>query len=233
MTKGREYFTQSNYQTEEGRRRQPDLVIHLPNKKHIIIDSKVTLNTFFEWNQMEPGKEKDALGKKYLDCIRKHVTDLSSKDYEINDRLKTPEFVLMFCPIEPAFILALQLDPNLLKWAWQKRVVLTGPSTLMANLQTVAALWAHHKQIHHAMEIAKCGGQLYDKFVGFVEDLEGIGNHIDKTQNVYHKAKNKLVSGKGNLIRTAEKLKELGAKSKKSLPQLTVVKAEDNIKAQN
>ena len=213
---------------DQGNLQKPDYIINLPENKHIIVDSKVTLNSFHELGRVDDEAERKALEKKFLDALRKHVTDLSGKKYEHNKALIAPDFVLMFCPIEPAFILALQLDPDFLRWAWQKRVVLAGPSTLMANLQTVSTLWAHHKQINNAMEIARAGGLLFDKFVGFMEDMESVGKNIDKTQEVYHKAKSKLTSGKGNILKSAKKLQDLGAKSKKSLPtQLELMSNED------
>jgi DNA recombination protein RmuC len=196
---------------------RPDVVIRLPEDKHIIIDSKVSLIAYDRFVNTTEDQEKEKWQKAHIESIREHIKGLSEKNYPGAVRLDTPDFVLLFMPLESAFSLAIQYDPELFNYAWQRRIVMVSPTTLLATLKTVESIWKHEKQTQNAMEIARQGGNLYDKFVNFINDLEKIGGQIDALQHTYQDAHKKLTSGKGNLIRQTEKLKKLGIKTEKSL----------------
>ena len=191
------------------------MIVKLPEGRHLVIDSKVSITAYAR--HTEAGD--DAIAKQellaHIQSIRQHIQGLSAKNYSGIADLSTVDFVLMFIPIEPAFLSALKASPNLYQEALAKNIVLVCPSTLMATLRTVAHLWRQDQQNKNAMEIARQCANLYDKFVGFVEDLEQIGKRLDQAQSSYHDAFNKLKSGKGNLIKAAERVKELGVKPNK------------------
>lgn len=218
LTKGREYEIQEHHTTEDGRRLQPDVVIHLPDEKRLIVDSKVTLTAYERYVSAENDSERQAALKQHVKSIRNHVKGLSSKNYENIYGGNSPDFVLMFVPIESAFGLALQHDTDLYYEAFEKNIVIVSPSTLLATLATIDSVWKQEYQNKNAMEIAERGGALYDKFVLFVESMQDIGQRIRQTQESYDQAMSRLSTGQGNVVRQVEMLKELGAKAGKSLP---------------
>jgi len=217
LIKNEEYFLQYTAENEEGKTYRPDVVIKLPEEKHLIIDSKVSLTAFQQFIASEDEKQKEQFLKLHLASIRNHVKELSEKNYQNLKTLNSPDFVLMFMPVEPAFATAVQSDPELFNFAWEKRIVIVSPTTLLATLRTVASIWSHEKQTRNALEIAKQGGKLYDKFEGFLKDLEKIGENLNRAQASYTEAHKKLVSGRGNLLGQVEKLKTMGAKASKQL----------------
>ncbi len=215
LRKGEEYLVQDSHTQADGGRLQPDVIVKLPEGRHLIIDSKVSITAYARHTEAgdDAVAEQELLA--HIQSIRQHIQGLSAKNYASIADLSTVDFVLMFIPIEPAFLSALKVAPNLYQEALAKNIVLVCPSTLMATLRTVAHLWRQDQQNKNAMEIARQCANLYDKFVGFVEDLEQIGKRLDQAQSSYHDAFNKLKSGKGNLIKAAEKVKELGVKPNK------------------
>jgi DNA recombination protein RmuC len=217
LRKGEEYLVQDSHTQADGGRLQPDVIVKLPEGRHLVIDSKVSITAYARHTEAgdDAIAEQELLA--HIQSIRQHIQGLSAKNYAGIADLSTVDFVLMFIPIEPAFLSALKSAPNLYQEALSKNIVLVCPSTLMATLRTVAHLWRQDQQNRNAMEIARQCANLYDKFVGFVEDLEQIGKRLDQAQSSYHDAFNKLKSGKGNLIKAAEKVKELGVKPSKSL----------------
>lgn len=217
LEKGKEYFTQYTDKSEDGTILRPDVVIRLPEKKHIIVDSKVSLIAYDRFVNCTEDHEKDRWLRAHLDSVREHIKGLSEKRYSDGVTLDSPDFVLLFMPLESAFSLAIQHDPELFNYAWQRSIVMVSPTTLLATLKTVESIWKHEKQTQNAMEIARQGGSLYDKFVSFINDLEKIGGQINSLQNTYQEAHKKLSSGKGNLVRQTELLKKLGIKTEKSL----------------
>ncbi len=217
LEKGKEYFSQLSAKAEDGSTLRPDVVVMLPEKKHIIIDSKVSLVAYDRYVNTGDEAEKEKFLKAHIDSIREHIRGLSEKSYTDIPDLDSPDFVLLFMPLESAFSLALQNEPDLFHFAWQRRIVMVSPTTLLATLKTIESIWKHEKQTQNAMEIARQGASLYEKFYNFINDLERVGNQINSLQSTYQEAHKKLTSGKGNLVRQAEKLKELGIKTEKSL----------------
>ena len=219
LKKGEEYLIRESFQKDEGGRSQPDVVINLPDKKHMVIDSKVSLVAYERYcsTLANDGNGEGHL-KDHIASIRTHVSDLSKKNYQDLYQISAPDFVMMFVPLDPALILALQNERNLFIDAFNKGIFLVCPATLLFALRTIATLWQREKQNANAMEIARRGGALYDKFVGFYEQLAHLGNCIRKTQECYDDSLSKLKTGRGNLIRQVEMIKELGARSSKSLP---------------
>ena len=205
--------------SEEGKRIQPDIVVNLPDSKHIIIDSKVSLVAYERAVNAADEQEQEKFIKEHLVSLRAHIKGLSEKHYQSARNLNSPDFVLLFLPIEASFSLAIQEDYELFTFAWDQKVVIVSPSTLLATLRTIASIWQQENQTRNALEIARQSGALYDKFVSFVADLESIGKSIDSTRKNYDQAMNKLQTGSGNLIRRAERLKTLGARANKELPQ--------------
>jgi DNA recombination protein RmuC len=198
---------------------QPDAIIDLPDDKHLIIDSKVSLVAYERLVNAETEEERRLYSKGHVESIRAHVNNLSSKNYHDLYQINSPDFVLLFVPIESSFSFAVQIDAELFSDAWDKRVVIVSPSTLLATLRTIASIWKQERQNRNVLEIARLSGTMYDKFVGFVGDMEGIGKNIKLSQNAYDSAFNKLVDGNGNLTKTAEKIKSLGAKANKQIDQ--------------
>lgn len=218
LTRGQEYDTQVTSRNENGEMVRPDVIVYLPENKHIIIDSKVSLVAYEAFvNEEDQGVRENFL-KAHIDSIKNHVKGLSEKNYTKAALFDTPDFVLLFMPIESAFSAAIQADSDLFNFAWEKKIVMVSPTTLLATLRTIASIWKHEKQTRNAMDIAAQGGALYDKFVGFLSDIEALGVQIGRLNKTYDDAKNKLTDGKGNLIKQAEKLKNLGVKTTKSLP---------------
>ncbi len=219
LVKDQEYTREVATRTEEGDRYRPDVIINLPDNKHIIVDSKVSLISYNDYVNAETPEDKDKFLRLFLLSVRNHIKLLGEKNYQQLGAFDTPDYVLLFMPMESCFSLALQSDPDLFTSAWDKQVVIVSPTTLLATLRTVASIWKHEKQTANAIEIARQGGALYDKFVSFLSDLDKVGKQIDTAQNTYKEAFNKLSEGKGNLIGRVEKLKELGAKASKDIPR--------------
>ncbi len=217
LLKNEEYYLQYNVKNEDGKNLRPDVLIKLPEEKHLIIDSKVSLTAFEAYISAKDKVQQQVALKRHLESVKKHVKELHEKSYDNLRDLKTPDFVLLFMPVEPAFALAVQSDSDLFNFAWEQRIVIVSPTTLLATLRTVASIWRHERQTRNALEIARQGGKLYDKFEGFLKDLEKVGINIDKAKESYEDAKKKLSSGRGNLIGQVEKLKELGAQATKSI----------------
>lgn len=219
LVKDQEYRIQASHQSSEGGRFQPDVVIDLPDDKHLIIDAKVSLIAYERLVNSETDEDRDLFTKQHIASIRNHIQELSSKNYSELYKINSPDFVMLFIPIESSFGIAVQKDAELFNFAWDKRVVIVSPSTLLATLRTIASMWKQERQNRNVMEIARLSGEMYDKFVGFVGDMEGIGKNLRLSQDAYDKALNKLSSGRGNLSITAEKIKKLGAKTGKQLDQ--------------
>jgi len=219
LTRDREYRLQASLSSADGARFQPDVIIDLPDEKHLIIDAKVSLVAYERLVNAETEDERRLYSKAHVESIRGHVLNLSSKNYHDLQQVNSPDFVLLFVPIESSFSFAVQLDAELFSDAWDKRVVIVSPSTLLATLRTIASIWKQERQNRNVLEIAALSGRMYDKFVGFVNDIEAIGKNIKLTQSSYESAMNKLTDGSGNLAVTAEKIKKLGAKANKQLDE--------------
>ena len=217
LRKGEEYVVQDSHTQTDGSRLQPDVVIKLPEGRSLVVDSKVSITAYARHAETTDTEIAERELAAHIQSLRQHIQGLSGKNYSSLYGVGSVDFVLMFVPIEPAFLLALKTAPNLYQEALAKNIVLVCPSTLMATLRTVAHLWRQDHQNRNALEIAKQCGSLYDKFVGFVDDLEKLGQRLDQAQTSYHDAFNKLKTGKGNLIRSAEKVRELGVKPSKNL----------------
>lgn len=233
LEKDREYHVQQAFTTAEGNRVYPDVVINLPDGKKMIVDSKVSLTAYEKFSNEEDEALKITYLKEHLLSIRRHVEQLSTKNYHDLYQIESPDFVLLFIPIEPAFALALSQDNSLYNSAFEKNIVIVTPATLLATLRTIDSMWTNQKQQENAYEIARQAGALYDKFEGFVADLLRIGKKIDESKSEYSSAMNKLVEGKGNLITSVEKLKKMGAKAKKALPEKVLLRAEETNQNQN
>ncbi len=218
LRKGEEYLVQDSHTQADGSRLQPDIVVRLPEGRHLVVDSKVSITAYARHAESLDADTAQTELNAHIQSLRQHIQGLSSKNYSSLYGVGSVDFVLMFIPIEPAFLLALKSAPNLYQEALAKNIVLVCPSTLMATLRTVAHLWRQDHQNKNALEIARQCGALYDKFVGFIDDMEKLGQRIDQAQTSYHDAFNKLKTGKGNLIRTAERVRELGVKPSKTLP---------------
>lgn len=221
LVKGREYHTQVNLKAESGARMQPDVIVHMPENKQIIIDAKVSLKAYEAYCSEDDATRRAEFLRQHVLSVRNHVRALSSKDYQNLMSVNSLDFVLLFMPVEAAFSVAVQHDGEMFTDAFAKNIILVGPSTLLATLRTIQNIWRYEQQNQNAIEIASSAGLLYDKFVAFVGDLEEIGGRIDASRKSFDKAHNKLVSGRGNLVRRIETLKTLGARaSKKHSEQL-------------
>ncbi len=219
LTKGREYELQEYHTTDDGRRLHPDVVVHLPDEKRLVIDSKVSLTAYERYSSADDEETRQRALKQHINSLRSHVKGLSSKNYEQLYGGNSPDFVLMFVPIESAFGVALQQDASLYYDAFDQNIVIVSPSTLLATLATIDSVWKQEYQSKNAQEIADRGGALYDKFVLFVESMQDIGQRIRQTQESYDEAMGRLSEGRGNVVRQVEMLRQLGAKSSKTLPQ--------------
>lgn len=217
LRKGQEYEVQESHTRDDGSRAQPDVVIHLPEGKHLIIDAKMSLNAYLDYANSDDETVRDASVKRHLDSVRAHIKGLSDKNYQELYGLKSLDFVLMFIPVEPAFMLATSHDAELWQDAWKRNVLLVSPSTLLFVVRTVAHLWRQEQQTRNAKDIAQRGAELYDKFVGFVEGLELVGTRLNQAQKAYEDTHKKLSSGRGSLVRQAEMLRDLGVKPTKRL----------------
>ncbi|MFT7588341.1 MAG: DNA recombination protein RmuC [Limisphaerales bacterium] len=219
LTKGREYHVQQHAITEDGRRLQPDVVVDLPDARKVIIDSKVSLTAYERYQSAKNDEERELHCKAHLNSIRTHIKGLSGKNYDSIYGIKSPDFVLLFIPIEPAFSLAVKEDESLYMNAFEYNIVIVTPSTLLASLSTISTLWKQEYQNRNVMAIAKQAGSLYDKFFGLYNDLTLLGRNLNTAQKTYDATMNKLKIGNGNLIGQVEKIKILGAQSKKHLPR--------------
>lgn len=219
LTKGQEYEREEVVTGADNSVQRPDVIIHLPDNKHIIIDSKVSLVAYERFMTSESEERQLSYLKEHINSIRSHVKLLSEKNYQNAQDINTPDFVLMFIPIEASFSIAVQGDGELFSYAWERKIVIVSPTTLLATLRTISSIWKQENQTKNAQEIARLSGALYDKFIGFTEDMVKIKANIDRTSGAYDDAIKKMKDGTGNIIRTAEKIKELGAKTgNKSLP---------------
>ncbi|MDH7444103.1 DNA recombination protein RmuC [Aquimarina sp. 2201CG14-23] len=228
LEKDREYFVQQSFTTNDGQRVLPDVVIHLPDNKKMVIDSKVTLTAYERYVNEDDENLRATYLKEHITSLRRHIDQLSEKNYQDLYDIESPDFVLLFVPIEPAFAIAINEDSKLYNQAFEKNIVIVTPSTLLATLRTIDTMWNNEKQQRNAIEIARQAGALYDKFEGLVKDLTGVGKKIDDAKKDYSAAMNKLVDGRGNLITSVEKLKKMGAKAKKSLPEAIIKRAEED-----
>jgi len=217
LEKDIQYKLQDTFTIDSGKRFRPDAVVYLPENKHIIIDSKVSLIAYEKYCNAENEEDRAKFVKEHIQSVRTHIKDLSSKDYANNIGIDNPEFVLMFIPVEASFSAAMTYDNSVFNEAWDNRIVIVSPATLVATLMTVSMIWKQTKQTENALEIAERGGRLYEKFVNFVEDLNKVGSSISKASIEYENAMKKLSTGSGNLIKQAELLKKLGAKTNKSI----------------
>lgn len=227
LEKGREYDTQVSETGDDGKRYQPDVVVRLPDSKHVIVDSKVSLTAYERFVNEENEAEKILQLKLHINSIKAHVKGLSEKSYQNLYGLEGLDFVLLFIPIEPAFTLAVQHDQDLFNDAYSKNIVIVSPTTLIATLRTIASIWKQEYQNKNAIEIARQGGALYDKFQTFTEDLISIGKHLNGTQKAYQESMKKLSEGSGNLVKRAESLKKLGAKASKQIDERLLDRSED------
>ncbi len=219
LEKGREYFTQETYrELDDSKMMRPDVVVRLPDDRNIIIDSKVSLTAYTQLINAESDEVRALALKAHLKSIKNHITGLAAKNYQFASGLETPDFVLLFLPIESSFSIATQADNELFNFAWNRKIVIVSPSTLLATLRTISSVWKNEYQNKNAKEIAERAGKLYDKFVGFVADMEKLNKQLRGVDEAYQSAFNKLSSGKGNLIGMVQKVVDLGVKTKKKLP---------------
>jgi len=214
LVRDQEYRIQASHTSAEGGRYQPDVVIDLPDDKHLVVDAKVSLVAYERSVSAETEEEREGHVKAHIASIKNHIQELSAKNYQDLYKINSPDFVLLFVPIESSFSIAVQKDAELFNFAWDRKVVIVSPSTLLATLRTIASMWKQERQNRNVFEIAEQAGFLYEKFVGFLKDMEDIGKHIGSTQKAYDGAFNKLKEGSGNMINKIENLKKLGAKVK-------------------
>ncbi|MBT8239036.1 MAG: DNA recombination protein RmuC [Croceitalea sp.] len=224
LEKDREYSVQQSFTREDGTRVLPDVIIHLPDGKKMVVDSKVSLTDYEKYINAEDAVREKHL-KDHINSLRKHIEQLSAKKYEDLYEMESPDFVLLFIPIEPAFAVAINSDNSLYNKAFEQNIVIVTPSTLLATLRTIDTMWNNEKQQKNAIEIARQAGALYDKFEGFVGDLTKVGKKMDEAKTEYKGAMNKLVEGRGNIVISIEKLKKMGAKAKKSIPDPVLKRA--------
>ena len=219
LTKGREYEAQVALKDDEGQRRNPDIIVHLPEGRDIIIDAKVSLSDYERYFHAEDDVTRQHCLTQHLNSLRNHIKGLSIKDYESLEGVNSLDFVLIFVPVESAFMLALDSDPDMMRDAYDKGIILVSPSTLMATLRTIKNLWRYADQNRNAQVIADKAGALYDQFVLYIDAMDDIGKHLDRSKDAWVSAHKRLSTGRGNLVRRSEELKKLGAKTKKSLPE--------------
>ncbi|MGB3343853.1 MAG: DNA recombination protein RmuC [Aequorivita sp.] len=228
LRKDQEYFVQNSFTDEEGRRLLPDVVIHLPGDKKMVVDSKVSLVAYERFMNEEDEDQRAVFLKAHLTSLKRHVEQLGSKNYHSLYEMDSPDFVLLFVPIEPAFAVALNQDNSIYSWAFEKNIVIVTPTTLLATLRTVDSMWTSEKQQQHAVEIARQAGALYDSFVNLTDDLIKVGKQLGTVQGSYEGAMKRLSTGRGNLINRVENLKTLGAKANKTIDGKLLKRAEEN-----
>lgn len=219
LTKGREYETQVTLKDDEGRRRNPDIIIHLPDQRDIVIDAKVSLTDYERYCRATDSAEKQLFLKQHTSSLRSHISGLSRKAYEQLEGINTLDFVLIFVPIEAAFMVAIEQDHTLFRDAYDKGIILVSPSTLLATLRTIHNIWRYEDQNRNAEKIAKEAGKLYDQLVLVVESLDDMGRYLDKSQDAWHQTRKRLVEGRGNLVKKFEEIKKLGARTKRQIPE--------------
>lgn len=217
LVKDREYKTQITTMNVEGETIKPDVVIYLPDEKHIVVDSKVSLLAYDAYVNADEDEGRERFIKEHLSSVKSHIKLLSEKNYQTSSEFNSPDFVLLFIPIESSFSVAIQADQDLFNYAWDRKIVVVSPSTLLATLRTIASIWKQERQNRNALEIARIGGSLYDELYRFIDDMKDIERHLHMSQEAYDSAFKRLSHGKGNLINTAEKIKTLGAKATKSI----------------
>jgi DNA recombination protein RmuC len=227
LARDREYFIQQSFVNDHGRRLQPDVIVTYPGDRNVVIDSKVSLTAYERYASAGSKEDQDKALREHLLSVRNHVNELNSKNYQDLYELRSLDFVMMFMPVEPAYLIAMQGDPELWNYAYDRRVLLISPTNLIAALRMIANLWRVENQNRNALEIARQSGELLDKLAGFVEDLQDIGNRLEATRKSYDGALNKLSTGKGNILRRAEKIRQLGAKSGKELPRQLLERADE------
>lgn len=226
LEKDREYFVQTSFTTEEGKRVLPDVVLHLPDNKRMIIDSKVSLVAYERFVNEEDDDLRKGFLKEHIGSLKKHIDQLSEKNYQDIYQIESPDFVLLFVPIEPAFAIAINQDNNIYNWAFEKNIVIVTPTTLLATLRTIDSMWNNQKQQQNAIEIATQAGALYDSFTNLTDELIKVGKQIGTVQGSYENAMKKL-TGKGNLVTRVERLKKLGAKASKNIDEKLLKRADD------
>ncbi len=220
LRKGEEFFTQETLRGLSGEILRPDVIVQLPDGKHLIVDSKMTLTAYEASSSAINDQDKEKFAAAHVESLKRHINELSEKKYHLAEKIISPDFVMLFMPLEPAFALAFKLKPEIFEQAWDKNIAIVSPTTLLSTLRTVASLWKQERQQKNALEIAKRGGELYDKFAGIVKDLEVLGDRVNSVQKTHAEIMGKFSTGRGNLISQVERLKELGAKAEKSLPTL-------------
>lgn len=222
---GEEYILQGTglgLKAEDGGHLRPDVLVKLPDEKYLVVDSKVSLKAFEAYINEDNPEEQDRLAKEHVESLRKHIDGLAEKKYHGLEELGSPDITLLFMPLEPAFALAFRIKPDLLQMAWDKQIAIVSPTTLLTTLRTVASLWKQQRQNKNTLEIAKAGGALYDKFIGLLDGIEQIGSRIRQTHEAYEDVLGRMSTGKGNLLRQVERLKELGAKTEKQIESKTL-----------
>ena len=228
LKNGREYEAQESYRDKHGKLFYPDVVVHLPDNKDVVIDSKISLNAYEKFCSSEDSEEQKQALTEHLNAIRTHVSDLEDKNYDELVKINSLDMVLMFVPIEPALMLAFEQDNNLYHDAFKRGIILVSPTTLHMTLRIIHNMWRYEYQNKNAQEIAKRAGDMYDKFVGFVDALEDVGDKLDKAQSAYQTAHNRLVDGKGNLVGRAEAIRKLGLQTNKKLDKAIVDRQSEN-----
>ncbi|KPK87036.1 MAG: hypothetical protein AMS27_03545 [Bacteroides sp. SM23_62_1] len=218
LIRDREYTVQASFKGEDGKRLQPDIIVNYPENRNVIIDAKVSLTAYEQYISEDDPAVQEKYLREHLLSVRNHINELSTKNYQDLYNLQTLDFVMMFMPVEPAYLLAVQKDPDIWNYAYDRRILLISPTNLLAALKMIAGLWRQEYQSKNVLEIARQSGDLIDKFYSLLEDLTHLGKDLDAAQKSYHDAINKLSEGKGNLIKRVQKIKELGAKTRKKLP---------------
>ena len=226
LRKGIEYETQGSYRDSDNQLLRPDVVVHLPDSRNLVIDSKVSLVAYQQWVISDEGSARDAALKQHMDAVRNHIRSLSDKDYSQLNGLRSPDFVLLFMPIEPAFVAAFQHDDSLFSEAFERKIIVVTPTTLLATLRTIENIWRYERQSQNARLIAERASAVYDKLRVFVEAMERLGGQLHTAQGSYDSAMNTLTRGRGNLISQANRFVELGVRVKKELPKAVTEQAE-------
>lgn len=222
LRSGEEYTRQGEQlqlRGSDGQRLQPDIIVNVPGARHIVVDSKMTLKAYEGYTSCAD-HEKEGMAKLHIKSLEDHISSLAGKKYHLAEKLVSPDFVLLFMPLEPAFALAFRLKPEIFQYAWERNIAIVSPTTLLTTLRTVSSLWKQDRQQRNALEIARRGGLLYDKFAGLVSDLRSLGEKLESAQRAHSEVYKKLSEGRGNLLHQVEELKELGVKAEKNLPQI-------------
>ncbi len=230
LTEGVEFDREKSFTDESGKRLRPDVILNLPDNKHVIIDSKVSLLHYEQSLNSADETQRAAALKAHLNSLKTHIDTLATKRYEYLEQLNAPDFILMFIPVEGAYLMAIEADASIFETAFEKRVAVVTPTTLFTSLKTIEQLWRYERQSENTLKLIKRAAEVHDKFVGFVESFEKVGKQLQTAQNTYETARSQMISGKGNLVRQAEMLKELAGKTKKEIPGHLLEEAEDNPK---